>query len=80
MDSFEYDDKNEIKNEVDYIKATIADIEENENLTKNSISDARMMLSEMYETKRESFYRCFTEFNSTMLGSTKNSKIVHRPP
>ena len=77
--NFEYDDdSNESKGD---IKATIAEIEENENMTKNSISDARMMLSDMYETKRESFYRCFTEFNSTMLGSTKNSKIAaHRPP
>lgn len=63
------------------MQATIAEIEDNENMTKNSISDARMMLSEMYETKNESFYECFIEFNSTMLGSKSNSKIQqHRPP
>ena len=50
----------------------IADIERNENLTKNSIQDAHLILSEMYETKKESFYQCFVEFNSTMLGSVKS--------
>lgn len=74
------DELGESDPQLDRVKVTIAEIENDENVAKNSISDARMMLSEIFETKRESFYQCFTEFNSTMLGSNKNSKVIHRPP
>ena len=70
----------ESEDEMEQVKATIADIENTEIYTKNSICDARMMLSDMYETKKESFYQCFTEFNSTMLEKDSNSAIKHRLP
>lgn len=48
---------------------TIGQIESMQGETKNSIDEARHMLSDIYESNIDSFQQCFTEYNQSILAT-----------
>ena len=48
---------------------TIGQIESMQGETKNSIDEARMMLSEIYESNIDSFQQCFAEYHTSVMSS-----------
>ena len=62
--------------QIDHLVSTLKDLDQEKTELTGSIEEARMLLSEMFETNKDSFYQCFHEFNSTMLGGSNNNKYL----